>query len=120
VTAAKIVRALRDRGVTLAADGNQLRFRGPKGAVTPRLLQELRDRKAEVLEFLRGSARRPWRNRRSGRFTETPCKCGSGLSREQIWVKEFGWMVNCRQCREQMVRSIREAAGDPEPEFGLV
>jgi hypothetical protein len=40
------------------------------------------------------------------------CKCGSGLPRQEIHVKEFGYVVCCKECRKEMVKSIRDAAGD--------
>jgi hypothetical protein len=41
-------------------------------------------------------------------------KCGSGLEREAIAVKEFGGVACCPEFGKTMVRSIREAAGDCE------
>jgi hypothetical protein len=40
------------------------------------------------------------------------CKCGSGSPREEIRVREFGYVVCCRECRKRMVQSVRDAAGD--------
>jgi amino acid adenylation domain-containing protein len=44
---------LRGRGVMLWADGDQLRCRAPKGTLTPELTIELKERKADILEYLR-------------------------------------------------------------------
>jgi amino acid adenylation domain-containing protein len=44
---------LRGLGVALWAEGEQLRCRAPKGALTPELTAELRERKAHILEYLR-------------------------------------------------------------------
>ena len=44
---------LRMRDIRLAADGEQLRCSAPAGALTGELRQELRQRKVEILEFLR-------------------------------------------------------------------
>ena len=44
---------LSKRGVKLKLDGDRLRSRAPKGAITPALRQEMRSRKAELLAFLR-------------------------------------------------------------------
>jgi hypothetical protein len=123
MTAEAILALFRHRGVTLSADGRRLRFRGPKGAVTPNLREELRNRKRELLALLGESASLRCPNAPTGRgatVRAAPCKCGSGMPRERIWVKEFGLMENCRECRKRMVPSVREAAGDPEPQSDVV
>lgn len=51
-TAAELMADLQAPGVTLAADGDRLRFH-PRDAVTPELLARLRDCKAELLAMLR-------------------------------------------------------------------
>jgi len=51
MTAADLIRELRSLGVTLAANGDRLRF-SPRSAVTGELLQRLRDSKAELLAML--------------------------------------------------------------------
>ncbi len=43
---------LRQRGVQLWAEGGQLRYRAPKDALPPDLLEELRRRKSDILNFL--------------------------------------------------------------------
>ena len=43
---------LRRRGIEVWADGDRLRYRGPKGVVTPTLRAELAAQKADILEFL--------------------------------------------------------------------
>ena len=50
-TAAQLLTELQALGVTLAADGDRLRFR-PGTAVTPELLARLRTHKAELLAML--------------------------------------------------------------------
>jgi thioesterase domain-containing protein len=44
---------LRSRDIQLWAEGDRLRCNAPAGALTPELRQQLRDRKADILEFLR-------------------------------------------------------------------
>lgn len=44
---------LRDRGITLEADGDRLRLRGPADQLTPELCAELAGYKAEILTHLR-------------------------------------------------------------------
>jgi hypothetical protein len=53
---AALIATLRERGFILAADGDQLRFRGPREAVTPDLLAQLRIHKSEILSALRPTA----------------------------------------------------------------
>jgi amino acid adenylation domain-containing protein len=43
---------LRQAGVQVWLDGDRLRYKAPKGALTPNLMGELRDRKAELIDFL--------------------------------------------------------------------
>jgi hypothetical protein len=53
VTTAALLADLRARNNRVAADGDRLRFTGPKGALTPELQAELARRKAEILVCLR-------------------------------------------------------------------
>jgi thioesterase domain-containing protein len=46
---------LRHQGVQLWAEGDRLRYKAPKETLTPVLLQGLRERKAEILEFLQAA-----------------------------------------------------------------
>jgi thioesterase domain-containing protein len=46
---------LRDRDIQVCADGERLRCNAPIGALTPELRVELRQRKNEILEFLRSA-----------------------------------------------------------------
>jgi amino acid adenylation domain-containing protein len=53
VTTAAFLADLRARNIRVAADGDRLRFTGPKGALTPELQAELARRKPEILVCLR-------------------------------------------------------------------
>jgi thioesterase domain-containing protein/acyl carrier protein len=44
---------LRQAGVQVWLDGDRLRYKAPKGALTPALMGELRDRKADIVAFLK-------------------------------------------------------------------
>ena len=48
------------------------------------------------------------------------CKCGSGFPREEVRVKEFGYVTCCTQCRKHMVQSVRDAAGDKPDGNGVL
>ena len=48
-----LMKQLRRAKVRLWIDGDQLRYQAPQGALTPLLLAELRNRKSDILEFLR-------------------------------------------------------------------
>lgn len=52
-TPVKIISHLRGLGIKLKADGDRLRFEGPKGALTQELRSMLRERKPELLDFLK-------------------------------------------------------------------
>jgi thioesterase domain-containing protein len=47
--------ALRERDIQISADGDRLRCNAPVGALTPGLRDELRQRKVEILRFLRAA-----------------------------------------------------------------
>jgi aspartate racemase len=52
-TIGHLMAELRRAQVQVWDDGEQLRYKAPRGALTPDLLAELRDRKAELIEFCR-------------------------------------------------------------------
>jgi amino acid adenylation domain-containing protein len=56
VTTAELIAKLKEQGVNLWFEGERLRFRAPKGALTPVLRAELGPRKSEVLARLRAEA----------------------------------------------------------------
>jgi amino acid adenylation domain-containing protein len=56
MTAAQLLAHLRTQGVSLRAEGDQLRFSAPQGTLTPLLHGELSAHKAEILDFLRQAA----------------------------------------------------------------
>ena len=51
--AAVLIEELRSLGVSLSPEGEQLRYRGSRGVITPDLLERIRARKGELLEILR-------------------------------------------------------------------
>ena len=53
MTTAELLTHLRNLNVTLSGDNGQLILRGPKGALTAELRTELKERKAEILDFLK-------------------------------------------------------------------
>ncbi len=55
----KLLSELRERGVRVVADGRDLVVRAPRELLTAELRDELRRRKPELLEHLRGRERRP-------------------------------------------------------------
>ncbi|HKH48535.1 MAG TPA: amino acid adenylation domain-containing protein, partial [Thermoanaerobaculia bacterium] len=52
-TTVQVLALLRDRGVKLWAEGEKLRYSAPPGALTPELKTGIKERKAELLGFLR-------------------------------------------------------------------
>ena len=56
MTTAELLTHLRNLNVTLSGDSGQLILRGPKGALTAELRTELKERKAEILDFLKNTA----------------------------------------------------------------
>ena len=56
MTTAELLTHLRNLNVTLSGDNGQLILRGPKGALTAELRTELKQRKGEILDFLKTTA----------------------------------------------------------------
>jgi hypothetical protein len=53
-----LLKSLRDRGVNLKAAGEALHVDAPPGVVTPEILEQLTQSKAQVLKLLAGEERR--------------------------------------------------------------
>lgn len=53
MSAAKLLAELKERGISLEANGDRLKVNAPKGAVTPELREALSEQKAELLTLLR-------------------------------------------------------------------
>jgi hypothetical protein len=56
MTVAALIAELHRRDVQVWADGDRLQCNAPVGALTPELRDQLRERKREIVEFLRGPA----------------------------------------------------------------
>ena len=56
MTVASLLETLRSRDVQLWTEGDQLRCSAPGGVLTAELREQLRDRKEEILDFLRSAA----------------------------------------------------------------
>lgn len=52
MSAAELIRALQRRGVTLAANGDRLKVRAPKGTITPELRDRLAQHKPDIIAAL--------------------------------------------------------------------
>ena len=52
MTAAELLAELRRRGVKLTVNGDRLRYEAPRGALTPELLEAMRQHKPELLRLL--------------------------------------------------------------------
>ena len=74
MTTAELIAKLHEQGVNLWFEGERIRFRAPKGALTPALRAELAARKTEVLASLRAEAAG------SGRVHPT------SFSQQSIWL----------------------------------
>ncbi|HVX57905.1 MAG TPA: condensation domain-containing protein, partial [Candidatus Saccharimonadales bacterium] len=55
-----LLEQLRDRGVALWLDGEQVRFRGPAGALSPALMADLRSAKSDIAALLRAEEESPF------------------------------------------------------------
>ena len=56
MNSAEWLHALSEKGVLLSAHGDRLRYRGPREALTPEVLEALKQRKPELLQILRDKA----------------------------------------------------------------
>jgi len=54
VTAEALLQELQSRGVQLTPEGDRIRYRAPRGALTPELRARLSEHKGEVLSVLQG------------------------------------------------------------------
>ena len=59
LTAASLIGYLRDRDVRLRIEGERLRVNAPRGVMTPELAAALRERKVEILDYLRAAPPAP-------------------------------------------------------------
>ena len=50
--AEEVLRAAREQGVTLTLDGDQVRYSGPREALTPHMLAELRRHKPDIIALI--------------------------------------------------------------------
>ena len=57
--AAEFVEGLADQGVRLSVEGGDLKYRGPRAALTPETLDRLKAHKAEVIAHLRPAPEPP-------------------------------------------------------------
>ena len=49
---AELLNELQTKGITLTVDGDKLHYKGPRGALTPELIEGLRERKAEIISLM--------------------------------------------------------------------
>ena len=52
MTAVAILEEAKQRGIVLEAQGEELRYRAPRGSLTPDLLEAMKEHKAELLQSL--------------------------------------------------------------------
>lgn len=98
--------ALRERDIQIWADGDRLRCNAPAGALTPELREELRRRKAEVLNFLQSAAALAGQQR-----AIVPLQPG-GTAAPIFAVAGHNGDVFC-------FRALAQHLGDDQPFFGL-
>jgi hypothetical protein len=53
VIVAKLLNEVQVKGITLTVDGDKLHYKGNKSALTPELIAELREHKAEILSLMK-------------------------------------------------------------------
>jgi hypothetical protein len=54
MSTAELLNEVRKRGIVLEAQGDELRYRAPKGTLAPDLVDALKSHKAEILAVLQG------------------------------------------------------------------
>ena len=52
-----LLETVRSYGIELTADGDQLRYRAPKGIMTPGLFAQIQEHKAEILALLQDASK---------------------------------------------------------------
>jgi amino acid adenylation domain-containing protein len=83
MSVAEFLADLSQRGITIWAEGDQLHYRAAKDALTPLLREELRQRKADILAFLRVRAGQPSRTSTSPVQREGPLPLS--FAQERLW-----------------------------------
>lgn len=83
--AAEVLSELQAKGVTLAPEGDKLRWRAPKGTMTPDLLARVREAKPALLALLAGGAPVPVVPRPAARPFGSP----EAVERWPIWYGEM-------------------------------
>jgi hypothetical protein len=74
----------RRRGITLYLDGAALRYRGPRGALTPELRQVVAEHRADLIALLGKSSKSPGQQPVAAPVTRSqrtylPCCCPAGI-----------------------------------------
>jgi hypothetical protein len=123
VSVVGLLEDLERRGVKVRAKGEKLRYSGPKVAITPQVLRQLKKHKAEILERLRPPSHRDESASQDGAVTPRQqerscphglrpdeCACCSGFVR---WiVKDDGRMrllfSNPDKARREFWRLVKE------------
>lgn len=62
-TVAELLQQVRTKGVLLTIDGDRLRFKGPKGAMTDELKQRIQANREQIIALLQIGAETPYRER---------------------------------------------------------
>ena len=91
MTVVELTATLSSRGITLFLDGDALRFRAPKGALTEDLKQRIAEQRAEIVGRLQ--------NQGASRAETRGAKCHCDLNE---WVdeppKDGRIRTHCRRC----------------------
>lgn len=116
MSAEALLSELRDRGVRLAAHGNDLDIDGPADVLTDDLLEELRRRKEEILSLVSARCQRCHRDPETALLCR---RCGLGVDEAEAFLEslpEEAWedgdlfgppsherpepMFRCNRCRK--------------------
>ena len=80
---AQWVSTLSDQGIKLYLDDGALKFSAPKGAITEDIKSQLKERKADILQFLETLGVSPRQERENKKVTRQDNSKGYPLSWEQ-------------------------------------
>jgi hypothetical protein len=125
VSPADIVADLDSKGISLVVDGDKLRCKGKQSALTPDLLEELRQHKAGILALLTRTACTcdPLPSQ-TGSDAQAQAGCGPQYERCHTcgYSRQCKLCGGCRRCRSPWLKSTRSTRGGtrnaPRTNFG--
>jgi acyl transferase domain-containing protein/NADPH:quinone reductase-like Zn-dependent oxidoreductase/acyl carrier protein/SAM-dependent methyltransferase len=111
----ELLEYLRGLGLAVWADGDSIRYRGPKGAMTPPLLLQLQQHKAGILEILRAAtAEAP-----ASGAAAAPARQGTASKRDDLSAARIAGLIRGRLADVLFLKAEEIDIKRPLTELGL-